>query len=476
MFDSKLILLLQRMPNKQFKELGLMVQSPYFNKNEDLIKFYEYLIEAHPDYEEHTVTYEAAHRFIFKGQPFEKKNIGYLMTDLVRLVERLLVLNGMEKDVGYQKLKLMEAYLDWDLDKAFNRVMKSAHKDVDKYPYQDGHFYHSRHRLYRLSNKYFGKLQKHESDQNLQLSVNELDMYYLTEKLRLSCEMLNRQVLVKVAYEYPFIQEILSFLKNNPLFLEDYPPLAIYMLVYEGFTNPDADVELFDKLLGLLNEHSTLFSRQEARGLYVQAINFCVRKSNSGKRYFVNKLFELYKSILNKDLIVEEGYVSPWTYMNIVTVGVRCGELEWTESFIEQYKSRLHPNFKDNAYNYNLAYLFFNKEEYAKAALQLNRVVFDDMYYSIESRALLLRIYYASEEFEPFYSLIDSFRIYLRRNKLITDPRKEMYLNLIKLINRLSKIRKGENQALDQLESQLNEIKLLVNREWVRDQINAKRK
>ena len=476
MFDSKLVDLLQRISNKLFKQLSLMIESPYFNKKKELIRFYKFFQKHHPNYTEKKLTYEKAHAYVFPDQPFDKKEIGYLMTDMVRMIEYLLVQERMEQQTGLKEFFLMKSYLDLELDKAFSQTLKAANKRIESQTYKDGLYFLNKNRLYSLKNDYFSKKQKHKNDESLQLAVNNLDLFYLTEKMRLACEMMNRQNMIKVSYEYPLIDEIQSFLNENPDFSQSHPSILIYSLIFKGFIELEADVELFDELLKLLHQYSDIFPPVEAKGLYVHAINFCTRKIHSGKSYFVNKVFELYKSILTKDLILSEGHISPWTYMNIVTVGVRCNELAWTEHFIEEYKDQLQPNFKENAYHYNLAYLYFNQQQYEKAIDQLNYVVFDDVYYSCESRSLLMRIYYSNDEIDAFYSLIDSFRIFLRRNKVITDRKKTMYLNQIKFINRLAKIIKGDNEGLESLENQIKETKLVVNEEWLLDQIRLKMK
>lgn len=56
-----------------------------------------------------------------------------------------------------------------------------------------------------------------------------------------------------------------------------------------------------------------------------------------------------------------DGYLSPWTYKNIVIAALRAGEFEWTEQFIKSYKNKLNEKFRINAFNYNMGYLLFLK-------------------------------------------------------------------------------------------------------------------
>lgn len=84
----------------------------------------------------------------------------------------------------------------------------------------------------------------------------------------------------------------------------------------------------------------------------------------------------------------------------------------------------------NNAYAYNLANLYFQQTRYKEAMKLLQTVSFDDLFYSTESKMLLLRIYYELNEKEPMLSLFESFRMYLRRNKQITDEKEKFILTL----------------------------------------------
>ncbi|MBL4654652.1 MAG: hypothetical protein JKY33_02355, partial [Bacteroidia bacterium] len=151
--------------------------------------------------------------------------------------------------------------------------------------------------------------------------------------------------------------------------------------------------------------------------------------------------------LLDKEIILEEKNISPWDYKNIVTVGLRVEEIEWTKKFIHDYEKKIAVEFRKNAFTYNLACLHFHQKEYTKALKLFQEVDFTDVYYSLDSKSKLLKIYYELEEVEGLYSLIDSFRTYLRRNKLISDYQKTVYLNLIKYVKKAMQIKLNGNDT-----------------------------
>ena len=470
MNDSKLILILRKLPKKDFRKLGLMAESPFFNKKKDLTVFYSFLSSVYPEFEEKKVGYEQAHKFVFRGQKFNKKEVGYLMTDMVRLVEDIFCYEMLENDLAKKEDYLLETYNQMELEKAFKKSLNDSSKIINNYQFKDSNYYFVKYQLALRENKFFTMQRKHIADESLQGALNNLDLFYLSEKFRISSEILNRQNMLRNNYELTLVDELLDFIKNTEL--GQVSTIAIYSTILKGLKTDDPIY--FEKLTALLNEHSEDFPRTEAREMYIHAINYCVRKIHSGEKNYSSRLLSLYKSTIEKELIFDQGTISPWTYMNIITIGIRNNEFEWTEDFIHEYKKFLKPQFAENAYNYNLAYFYFNKKEYDKAIELLNRVVFSDIYYNCESKALLLRIYYAQGEVDTFYSMIDSFRIFLSRNKLISENNKEMYFNLIRFIKRLFRITKGDAKNLQKLKEDIQESKRVINSGWLHDQIEMK--
>jgi hypothetical protein len=196
-----------------------------------------------------------------------------------------------------------------------------------------------------------------------------------------------------------------------------------------------------------LREHSKLFSQTEQRGMYVFAQNYCIKRINQGDSNALKDIFELYQLMVDNELIFEGNYVSQPDFKNIVTTGLRLGEVEWVNGFIEEFREKLNPEFSENAYTYSMAWIHFTKKEYDKALRMLLRVEFNDVYYHLDSKSLLMKVYYEMNEFDAFLSLVDAFRIYLRRNKFISEFQKETYSNFIQVINKLMKL-KMRNQPI----------------------------
>jgi len=131
----------------------------------------------------------------------------------------------------------------------------------------------------------------------------------------------------------------------------------------------------------------------------------------------LRELFDLYQAGLEQDAFLENGFLSRWTYKNIVTAGLILEEFEWVEGFIYKYESKLERKYRKDSFGYNLACLFYGKKQYDKAISQLQQVKFDDVLLNLNARNLLVKIYLELEEYEALDAHLNSFEVFIRMIK-----------------------------------------------------------
>jgi len=136
-------------------------------------------------------------------------------------------------------------------------------------------------------------------------------------------------------------------------------------------------------------------------------------------------------------------------------VGVRIGEFDWIENIIRKYSDKLPKDFRENAITYNLASVYFHKREYDKVIELLREVEYQDLYYALDGKWLLIKTYYELDEPEPMEALLESFRIFLLRNKLISKTKERQYLNLIRFVKKMNKLPYNNQQAAQKLQKKV---------------------
>jgi hypothetical protein len=179
----------------------------------------------------------------------------------------------------------------------------------------------------------------------------------------------------------------------------------------------------------------------------------------------------LYKISLEKGILLLNGELGQHHYKNIITISLRLKKFDWVESFIETYTHQLPESARENAYNYNLANVYFSKGEYEKVIEQLREVEYQNLTYALGSKLMLLRTYFELKEDTALSSLIDAFRIYIRRNKKMTSQVKQQYMNTLRFTKKITGIAPYDEKSKIKTIEQIENCKALVLKNWLLEKV-----
>ena len=216
-------------------------------------------------------------------------------------------------------------------------------------------------------------------EDNLQLEqVQEnLDIAYLSSKLRQSCFSLAHQAIYKKEYSYGMLPEVLKYVEQKNYL--DIPAISVYYYYYRALTGKGY-YDDFVKFKALIISHIATFPKDEIRDLFLLAANYCIRKMNGGEKKFAQEGLDIYKVGLMNDILLLNGVLSHFTYRNIVAKAIVCKEYYWAEQFIQQYKHKLTKKYVKSSFSFNLAWLEYERKNYDKALDLLNKANFSDVF------------------------------------------------------------------------------------------------
>src|SRR5205085_12106298 len=92
-------------------------------------------------------------------------------------------------------------------------------------------------------------------------------------------------------------------------------------------------------------------------------------------------------------------------FNNIVELGLRNHEHEWTKSFIDRYTDHLLPEYRETMKNFSYANYYFREKEFEKSLQCMNNVNLENYYIKSGVRNLLVKIYFELKYTESFFSL-----------------------------------------------------------------------
>jgi hypothetical protein len=466
MQQSKAIALLRCLTAKEIRRFDDFMQSPYFDVPQEVRAVWRVLLPLAPAFPDADIDRLQIVAAAFPGRPLPSDNeISKLLTHLLQLAEQFIAVEDLRRTPADSEWRVLAAYHRYGLEKNFQGSLRRAQRMLADMPHRDEQWLHLQFAVTGIEARNQVHNQARTPDQHLQRMADTLDDYYLSTRLRLSCELVNRQTIISSDAQTPlpaFAQLLLSASATSTT-----PSVQVYAQLLRLLTEGE-DTRHFARLLTQIDTHRAILSPDELRELYSYAQNYCIRRIRLGESDFLRALFDIYALLIRDGALLENGELSPWKYKNIASVGLQLGEFDWVEDFVTRYRPALPEAFRDNAYAYNLADLAYHRGDYAAAQRQLVQVEFSDVFYSLGTRKILLKIYYEQGDTEPLLSLIQAFRVYLRRNKLISEINRKSYTHFLHIVHQLWKAQHSTEDRRAALLALIDSTQPLVEEAWLR--------
>jgi hypothetical protein len=190
----------------------------------------------------------------------------------------------------------------------------------------------------------------------------------------------------------------------------------------------------------------------------------------SGKKRFVREQFEIYDKILSLGLHKwsESDEFSIHLFRNIVLSALSQNELEWLKNFISKFSGELAPDDRENMKHFSLANLNYAGKNYEKALDHISKINFNFIYYKLDIKNLMFKIYYDMNLIDAAGSVLESIRQYLKDAKERSSSNKVRNKNFVKFAKELIKIRTSANKINPEFfHKKIRDEDLLFSKNWL---------
>lgn len=436
MNNSKLINILKTLSTKELSRFKQYVHSPFFNKHILVQQLCDYLLKFAPKFEHKKLSNEAVFAVLFHKSTYDETLIYTHSSNLLKLLLQYLGYLNLEQQPLELSRHSLEAVQKRGLNKQFQRSVKQYQRTLEKIPQDRDYHYHQAKLLQQLDQ---AKIARNQSP-HLQEADAQSSLVFLIDKLQMACDMANRNSIIGSSYQPEGLEFVLAWIERDWAHYSQYPELSIHYMIYKLIET--GEEVYYYKLKTLLKSKIQAYSRIKIKSTYDYLINYCIQRLNAGEQLFVREFFELHRFLLEeKILLSEQALLDEWDYKNMVTVGAKLEEFEWVKQFIYDYKDKIAAGAGSNVFAYNLAYYYYSISDYNKALELLHQVEFTDASYHIGAKLIQLKSYYALEALEAALSLIDTFKSYLQRSKVLSEQKKKMNQNMLRLSKKIILLR-----------------------------------
>ena len=474
MFSEKLLSVLQTLSKVERNRFRKYLLSPYLNDQPDLLLLFDASDKALRDGSFTQLERAQVWQKLYPNKPYNDTQLRRLSSDLNQMALRFLSAEARNQNPLVEALDLQRLLEKPELKKHLAGVERNISRLLDEVPGQSTEYYLAQ---FNLHNNIVNKASKHLSVTGYAEKLSSADFYlecfYLTQKLELYIGWLLYQGsrVSEKSVELP--TGFWEYLENERF--ETVPLLTVYRQVVNCLKEPEIEAH-FKNLLKSLESQSEHLTKTDLRKCYFIAQNYCALKINQGKREYYREMFEIFNRIIQKGLLLEEESLSEGIFKNIVTVGLGVGEFDWIEKFIEEYTPYLPSSIRENARTFNLASLHFFQKKYQRVIELIRDVEYSDVVYALSAKQILVRTYFELGEFLALDSLVDSFKIYLRRNKLISKSQKREYINFLNFVKNLTILKAADTRKVSKLKARIEIASSITPKKWLLEKIDELQK
>ncbi len=476
MLSPKLLSLLSSFSRLSLSRFRKFLLSPYHNENQTLVALFNVIDEhlkaerTEPPPKNKQLEKQVVWRALFGRLPYNDTQWRRLCSELLQLAYVFIHTEACREAEMEEKLALLRHFKTPALEKHFRGVLRQAQALQESQMQHSSQAYFSAYQfeqaLHQQLETQTGNI---EHFGHLEQADAQLDRFYYAQKLKHYCDALGYQSFLSRKPEIALPEGFMAYLEQAGLLQS--PLLQAYYLVAQMLSQPQQE-RFFLELKALFFDQYQSFAPEDCQTLFIHLKNYCIHKKiNVGVSEYFAELFDIFKKAMDAGLLLKDGWLDPQDYKNIITVALFVREFDWVEDFIQSYTAHLPEENQGNALTYNLAKVYFHQGQYEKVIAQLREVEYQNLVYALGSKLMLLKTYFELGEFMALDSLIDSFRIYLRRKGEISREVRQQYMNVLRFVKKLSNVAPRDRQALAKIQEEAEACSELAAKKWILEKI-----
>jgi len=464
MLNTKLFKLLRHLSSEEMKAVKVYLNSKH-KKTAKAFRLFDYIDKNRHDLEKNKAkfTKEKIYKHVYGKEAYNRGKMQELASRLLKEIEFYLIMNEVEDDELLHDVILNKVLKKKGMDDIFKLHNDKAQKKIrNTQPLEHRHL----HALVRLNHDatFHRDIPRLNTayDEILAQASTYLDTQYVLDKLKIICEQITRKDIIKFDHDNSFLPiEIQNIIQNIP----DNIPVGIYLRVIKMYEQNS--LGLYQQLKKEILENKASLSPEYRYDILVILINFCnkIYRQNA-KEDYRKELYELFKFIVENDLIIMDGYISENHYISALKVLTAVKDWANVKHFIK-LSEKLKPEYRNAGLALALATLHFAEEKYGDTKTELQKIKMKDANYQLTARSLLLRTYYELNETKPLKTLIAACKKFIDRQKILVPATIEANRNFYNFIAELVRRKeKSTPKSIEMLAQQLQNYSTIVHREW----------
>jgi len=462
------------MNTKELNGFRDFIDCSFFNKNEKLVRFYDYILKFKPDFESRNFTKEKLFKYTFDKEAFDYSKLKHYFNYAVELLEDFIVYNQASRNEKERDFKLLTFYRERKLNNYFTNLtakLAGEHSNI-RYKEPEDFKYEN-----KLSNELEIFYYENEFKENKIVNAQYKDLFtirdnYIFELFYRLSTLLGQKRGFRYELEktFPYLPSLMEYIDNNEKEID-----RSILLVYKAFLLDYKRTEknYFDLKKIAVKEYKDI-PAEIRKHIFESLMDVGYEIVLRGNREFYKELFDYFSFYVDKyDEIFGDEYLDHTRYFYITTPALALKKFDWAKDFMEKFKDKLPPVQEDYLYLYTLANYHFSTKEFGLALEILAKIKDNKNNVALTANKLKMQILYELKDFETLLYIIDSYRHFLKNYCKIfieTDPK--VNLNFVKYLKRLVDIQSGKKLKPDEVKFEIEREKVITTRWWLLEKVN----
>lgn len=481
----KIFSLLRTLSNEEFKELGLFLNSSFFNQSKKIKTLYQVLKKYYPDFDDPDSINEQIYEAIYLNSSYDASKISNLHKVMYFHTKSYLSYLRFRRDKFESELYFLEELNDRTLGKIFYHEINEIIQVLEKNEMKDEDYYYMLYKVENLKTEYLENnqviVQGEKYYEDIQRGISYLTNYMLISLLKKYFKILNTRRVFNIKSADDGIENIINYLIKNFANAREIPLVNVIHEFLKLYTE-DVGIESIITLKKINKRNRDHLKREDYKDFFIELYNYCKRRQSEGSKEFGDLSVELMKEMLEEDIFLEkDGFMLDHTFINLASSAFRVNDMDWAVNFINKHAEKVTPGKRDSAFNFTYALYYFmtGKKDasirsinYNKALEHLSKVKIEYSYYYTRVKNLYLMMYYEMNDFIHAEPIIDSYKHYLKTNKELPGHIKLRYSNFLSNINKLFHLRENNSEGkFEEFREEILSNKSAEYKSWIIDKL-----
>lgn len=458
--------ILKSLSEKEFRDFGKFIYSPYHNNRSEVSRFYDAIKNYYPEFNVDDIQIEKIFKKVYSGKKFSPVLYRKILSLTSNLALEFLNIEFFKQKKLVFNVKLLYLLYDRNLSEAFRKKSKQTEKLLEE-SFHDAEYYELK---FKFTSKINGFLSDKVNIPDYQKEIDEYIEEFIVIVFHLYHRLLTNQNIYNVKFNLRLFNEVFDYLKSY-----DFSHNTLISL-YFNLINliKTQDEKYFYELIKVQEKFYKKLTPLYIYNIFVTLADYSMNKISKGEFKFRKIYFDLTKQFFgNFQTKIETGFLNPVLFSSIVRNGSSLKEFIWVEKFIAIYGKQIEPLQLENSLHYANATLEFHKGNFAKSLEYVYKVNPIKITMKINARKIQIMNFFELGYNLELVSLLDSFKHYLQKEKSIGEVILQRNLPFIQYLTELNHhIINNNFERIELLNKKLEKNEYFVLKEWIVEKIS----